>query len=220
MGRDRQRRGEVIALSEYRTLPELPELSLVRTYWDRLRGPRVAPLRGEVDPRGIAAALPYAFILDRIAPGQARFRLAGMHVCDLMGMELRGMPFSALFRLPSREPLSALLGEVFDGPHQLTLAVHADRGMGRPALDGQMLLLPLADHHGVINRALGCLVMSGGIGHPPRRLELRECQRRPISGLSPRQTEPPVGRAAEAGLAEPSAAFRPRPALHVISNDD
>ena len=53
------------------------------------------PRRAEIDPRGIENALEYAFILERIAPGMARIRLAGIHLSDLMGMEVRGMPLTS-----------------------------------------------------------------------------------------------------------------------------
>ncbi|MEM1421046.1 MAG: PAS domain-containing protein, partial [Pseudomonadota bacterium] len=57
-----------------------PGLSLVEAYWEGLRAGRLVPRRADVDPRGIDQALEYSFILERIAPGMARFRLAGMHL--------------------------------------------------------------------------------------------------------------------------------------------
>ena len=38
-----------------------PALSQVEAYWEGLRGTRTAPLRSEVDPRGIDRALENAF---------------------------------------------------------------------------------------------------------------------------------------------------------------
>ena len=67
-------------------------LADLRSYWDSLRKGRAVPDRADVEPKGIRRALDYAFILERIAPGAARFRLAGRHLVDLMGMEVRGMP--------------------------------------------------------------------------------------------------------------------------------
>lgn len=64
----------------------------LRAYWDELRQGRAVPTRADVQPAGIGDGLDYAFILERIAPGAARFRLAGRHLVDLMGMEVRGMP--------------------------------------------------------------------------------------------------------------------------------
>ena len=66
---------------------------------------RAVPMRSDVDPRGIERSLEHAFILERIAPQMARFRLAGMHLTDLMGMEVRGMPTTALFAPAARAAL-------------------------------------------------------------------------------------------------------------------
>ena len=74
------------------------------------------PPRSAINPRGIEDALEYAFILDSVAPGVARFRLAGSHLTDLMGMEVRGMPITAMFVPAARKELSTLLAEVCAPP--------------------------------------------------------------------------------------------------------
>ena len=51
----------------------------IRTYWESLRIEGDIPLRAAVDPRGIEAALEFAFMVERVAPGVARLRLAGGH---------------------------------------------------------------------------------------------------------------------------------------------
>ena len=38
-----------------------------------------------------------------MAPSVARFRLAGAHLSELMGMEVRGMPMTALFLPDARD---------------------------------------------------------------------------------------------------------------------
>ena len=55
-----------------------------------VRGDRVA-LIAEIDPREFETALENMFIVERIAPGNLRIRLAGMKVCEIAGMEVRGM---------------------------------------------------------------------------------------------------------------------------------
>jgi len=37
-------------------------------------------MRSQIDPRGLEQVLPSAFILERIAPGVARFRIAEHHL--------------------------------------------------------------------------------------------------------------------------------------------
>lgn len=217
MGKERHNWGEVIALTDYRKLVEPPQIAQLRGYWDGLRAGRPAPARSEIDPHRIAPVLAHAFILDRIAPGHARLRVAGTQLCDLMGMEVRGMPLSSLFHISSREHLAALLGEVFSGQYALRLGVSAEGGLGRPALVGQMLLLPLTDREGATTRALGGLVVEGTIGFAPRRLSLSEVFRSRIISDQMKHRAPAEP---APGVAEAPRSYRPRPALRVIRNDD
>ncbi len=79
-------------------------LAEVRAYWEGLRVAGDLPRRDQIDPRGIAGALENTFLLERVAPGIARFRLAGMQLHDLMGMDVRGMPLSAADRAAGAHP--------------------------------------------------------------------------------------------------------------------
>ena len=87
--------GEVVSLNNYRQASFYNPIAEVEAYWEALRGSRLMPTRAEIDPRGIEQALEYAFIVERIAPGIARLRIAGSHLNELMGMEVRGMPLTA-----------------------------------------------------------------------------------------------------------------------------
>ena len=62
-------------------------------YWDKVRADRTTPRRFEIEPGKIAGILPSTFILERIDAETYRFRLAGTHVCELFGGELRGTNF-------------------------------------------------------------------------------------------------------------------------------
>lgn len=160
-------------------------ISDVRAYWEALRDGRVAPYRSELDPRGIERALEYAFVLERIAPRVARFRLAGMHLTDLMGMEVRGMPFTALFAPEARDEIGRILDAVFSGPRTAEITIAAAGGFGRPALDGRLLLLPLRSDLGDMSRVLGCLMAEGPIGRAPRRFDIVESLISPIPAHVP-----------------------------------
>ena len=70
----------VIAMSSHRPATRFPHISQVEAYWDALRGARLVPDRSEVDPRGIERALEYAFIMELVAPGVGRLRIAGGHL--------------------------------------------------------------------------------------------------------------------------------------------
>ena len=101
----------VIRMAEYKPETGYTAVAQVEAYWEALRGMNQLPKRSQIDPRGIEMALENTFILERIAPGIARLRIAGGHLNDLMGMEVRGMPLTALFCQPARRGLSDLLEE-------------------------------------------------------------------------------------------------------------
>lgn len=182
-------------------------LQEVRAYWEALRPEGGLPERAAIDPRGLERALEHVFLVERIAPGLARFRLAGMHLTVLMGMEVRGMPLSALFDPPGRDRMQGLLEQVFSGPSVLELALEGERGIGRPSLEARMILLPVRGDAGVCDRALGCLVTVGPIGRTPRRFAVA---RQVTETLGPTPNRAPAETAApvlQPGLAEAAAVF-------------
>ena len=140
----------------------------VEAYWDGLRDGRPMPARSEIDPRGIERALRHTFILERVAPAVARFRLAGQHLNALMGMDVRGMPISAMITAGGRPDLARHIATLFDGTAALRLDLHARGTLRKPTLDAEMLLLPLAggdagiaqDFHEVRARIV-CDIVSG-----------------------------------------------------------
>lgn len=147
-------------------------LAEVRAYWEGLRDGGGLPERDRIDPRGIAGALENTFLMERVAPGIGRFRLAGMQIHDLMGMDVRGMPVSALFEPAARNRLADGLETVFSNPAVLELWLEAERGIGRPALEARMIVLPLIGMRGETDLALGCLAMEGALGRAPRRFAI------------------------------------------------
>ncbi|MEP3741152.1 MAG: PAS domain-containing protein [Sulfitobacter pontiacus] len=204
----------VVAMSDHRTHVGYGPLAQVEAYWESLRGSRLMPRRSDIDPRGIESALEYAFILERVAVGVARLRIAGGHLRDLMGMEVSGMPITAFFATQSRPRVSEVLEEVFQMPGQTNLHLIAPAAHGRPALAGRMLLLPLESDLGDVSRVLGCLVVQGDIGQSPRRFDLTQEKRhsvlggatRPLRYAAPFQ-QPSLPR--ETGFAEGKACFTP-----------
>ena len=184
-----------------------PALAQVEGYWDALRQGRPVPFRSEVDPRGIDRALEYAFILERIAPGLARFRLAGMHLNSLMGMEVRGMPLSSFFVPDARRQVSDVLEHLFEEPAKVHISLTGESGMTRPPLSGHLMLLPLKSDLGDVSRALGCLVSVGEAGRAPRRFEVAETEINPLLS-DPFQTAAPMRRETP-GLAEDANPFVP-----------
>ncbi|WP_137700478.1 PAS domain-containing protein [Marimonas lutisalis] len=201
----------------------------VETYWEALRQGAGVPRRSEIDPRGIENALEYAFVLERIAPGLARLRIAGMHLNDLMGMEVRGMPVSSFIPPAGRSRFSETLEAVLNTPATARVTLSAETGIGKPALEGQMVLLPLQSDLGdisrVLGRVLGCFETSGPIGRAPRRFNLMHTELRPVNS-APMITAP-APRPTPAGLAEPRRPFRQGPArgerpsyLRLVKSED
>lgn len=183
----------VVSFAKYRGDMSWLALKQMEAYWDGLRNGKAVPGRADVNPRGIENILEYAFVLERIAPGVARFRLAGMHLVDLIGMEVKGMPLTAFFTPASRQPVSKLLEDVFQEPEIAELVLTAQSGFGRPELNARMLLLPLKSDLGDVTRALGCLVSDGTIGRAPRRFDLEEARRKTVGQDYPSARQAPQG---------------------------
>ena len=156
---------------EDRKLATDPLLRLER-YWRSLARPQKLPARGEIDPNRIDDALPHSFILEKVAPGIGRMRVAGHALRAELGMEPRGMPISAFFLPEARGALRMWLNQLWSVPALVDIPVHSSRAIGRPRASGRLLLLPLADEAGNTTRALGALVLDSPAGRSPRRLSI------------------------------------------------
>ncbi len=176
-----RRTDNVVRLADYRpaTLPD--PIRQVEAYWHALRRGRLVPRRADVDPRGISGALGQCFLLERIAPGLARIRVSGRLLSDMMGLEVQGLPFSAMFEPDTREAVSEALREVFETPSVAMIEAVGRAGFARSELKVQIVLMPLASDLGDISRALGCIVIEGTIGRTPRRLTIRSLRQRALT---------------------------------------
>lgn len=193
----------------------------VRAYWEALRNGAALPRRDQIDPRGIADALEHVFLIERIAPGLARFRLAGMHVNEIMGVDVRGMPFSTVFDPAARTRISEALEPVFAGPAVLELWLEAERGIGKPALEARMIMLPLLGSTGEPGLALGCLASLGTIGRIPRRFAVSGMLREPLGKPDPAPLAAPADYSfAEAAVQYFPPPYRGRPNLRLVHSQD
>lgn len=184
MDTDNEQSHDVKILSLDRRARGADKMDRIERYWEGIRGKRLVPSRCEIDPRGLDGVLGHAFILERIAGGLARFRIAGSHLTDITGLELRQMPLSALFLPGSREILSDALQAVFDEPAVVRLDIASPSGFGRGALVGELILLPLRSDLGDVDRVLGGLVFEGKIGRTPRRIEVVSQTRKSLTGYA------------------------------------
>ena len=190
----------------------LPEIQRVEAYWESLRRGRLVPLRSEIDPRGLSGVLENAFVLERIAAGLARFRVAGSQFTKMMGMEVRGMPISAAFTPDGRTKLSDALEAVFAEPACVTLDCVSETGIGRPPLSARMVLLPLRCDLGEVSRVLGALALDGEVGRTPRRLDVAGIEHRTLTGYAeapviPARVTPATTPARAQDLADAAAAY-------------
>jgi len=199
----------VISMFGFKNETRFLEIKQVEAYWEGLRMGRLVPLRSEIDPRGIERALEYTFVLERIAPGLGRFRLSGMHLNDLLGMEVRGMPFTSFFTPAARNTVTDALEMVFDGPQVAELTLTAEKGIGKPAMDAKVILLPLRSDLGEVTRILGALVTCGPIGRAPRRFNVTDVQMKALErGHSPAViAEPAPVKTPVKGFAEAADVF-------------
>ncbi|MGL6212109.1 MAG: PAS domain-containing protein [Paracoccaceae bacterium] len=207
--------------------PRFAALSEVRAYWEGLRDGGALPRREQIDPRGIAGALEHVFLIERIAPGLARFRLAGMGVSDVMGMDVRGMPLSSLFEPAGRDKLTPALETVFRDSVALDLWLEAERGIGRPMLEARMLLLPLVSTRGQTDLALGCLALEGQVGRVPRRFAISAMLSETLVVARKAVAVPLVERRPVTGFADAQQGFEPaprpprgKPHLRLVKSDD
>jgi len=156
------------------------EIRALYNYWERLRAGRPCPYRAEVDPRDMAGDARHLFVLEDLGQGNLRFRLAGTSLIDAFGYELRGMSARSIMEGPARESFVALITETL-----------AETGVGYARLlapDGvtvwEVVLLPLRDNFGKIERLIGCLHPVNGhtveAGDTPLRFTIDETSIRPV----------------------------------------
>lgn len=171
--------GNITSLKHYRIPMKNPILVELLDHWEKLRAGRIAPMRSEIDPRQIENVLQYAFILERMNNSDIRFRIAGMQLCEIMGMEIRAMPATSIISTDGRQEFKTILNRLFDTPEIVELSLHScpvtainlSAGLS-DGLKAEMLLLPMTNEDGETSRILGCLVPNGQRHSPPQRFEI------------------------------------------------
>ncbi|UWQ80971.1 PAS domain-containing protein [Leisingera sp. S132] len=219
--------GNVVSMNRFRKGGALSPLRQAEAYWTALRRGDDVPSRSQIDPRGLENILSNTFILERIAPGIARFRLAGSQVNEMAGMEVRGMPVTAFFTADARKQLSNAMEHMFDTPAvvELELQILAPR-LSTPR-EARMLLLPLRSDLGDISRVLGVLVADEVTSVTSQRFSISSIEMRAVgkAEASAEFKAKPRAEAAEAkeapvdvnqpnpGFAETQARFKPERSL-------
>ncbi len=126
------------------------------TYWNALRGERLAPRRFEIEPGRIGDILPDTFILERQDQQCFPYRLTGTRICELFGSDFRGTDF--MWGWPERD-LPALRSRLNTISVQGGAAVFTAEGItdsGRSILL-EIIALPLVHTHAFADRFLGAI---------------------------------------------------------------
>jgi len=153
----------VVNLTTYLKPMKHPVLIELLRHWEALRGADTVPSRSALDPRQIENVLEHAFILEESGDGQPRFRIAGMTISELMGMEVRGMPAVSLIAEQDRPRFAGIMQRLLQKPEIVELSLVTE---GRGPVP--MLMLPLRNDKGAVNRILGCLVATPPVATPCR----------------------------------------------------
>jgi len=193
-------------MDPFQSKTSLTPIRQVEAYWTALcQGTRL-PRRSEIDPKAIFDALKHTFIIERIAPGIARIRVAGQALHRTTGLDLWGMPLTCLFTPAGRTALHSVCERLFDAPATLTLRLGV---AGSDTLAAHMVLLPLTDDSGQINRAIGVLVDTGTQNSTAVRYDIADSELRQIEaqGLA-KEAVTPAEKAQ--GFAETQAPFTPK----------
>jgi hypothetical protein len=151
-------------------------------YWDDRRGAERAPDRSDIEPGPMRELLGDIFVLGYDHDDGSPFRVAGTRVCALLGRDLKGQDFSALFTPGSRREIGELIGIVAEELLAIVAGVTARAEDGSP-VNLELLLLPFNTRPHAPLSLSGLLVpLSGGhkvlsdfnlaswraLNHPPR----------------------------------------------------
>ena len=206
--------GKVLSFGAQAMAVNYPAISQVDAYWEGLRDGRLMPTRGEIDPRGLENALEFAMMMELVAPGIARIRVAGMHLSDLLGMEVRGMPLTAFIEPASRAKLTETLDRVVNRPQVADIKLSSSGGVGRPSMAARLYLAPLSSYGHGNPRILACLQSKGSIGRVPRRFAIDDVHTRRIVAAAGQASEvkpAPRPLQSQPEFSEPVVAFSPAP---------
>lgn len=130
------------------------------SYWNDLRGSRLAPKRFEIEPSCIASNLPDTFILERTSPAVLKFRLAGTRVCEAFGIDFRGVNLLQFLDDSGAGIVGRLIELSASDGAVCVIQIEAGNGTGL-STGFELLILPLMHTRNTIDRFLGSLTPIG-----------------------------------------------------------
>ena len=147
-------------------------IQTLRSHWESLRINGGIPLRADIDPRQIPDVLDSLFIFERLNPQDVRVRIAGLTLCEMMGMEVRGQSPLSFFDDSTRRRFAAVVADVMDRPTTARLGLDTVDKMGNEAR-AEMILLPLRSDFGDVTRLIGCVTGPAEGFTAPMRFHVR-----------------------------------------------
>ena len=175
-------------------------INTLRAYWDTLCDQGDVPLRSEVDPRAVPDVLDTLFMLERLNSEDVRCRIAGLTICEMMGMEVRGLSPMTFFTDATRARFAAVMNDVMSVPKIARLGLETTDKLGNASV-AEMILLPLRSDFGEVSRIIGCLTPPSAGFTAPVRFHIRTIDLESISLKVTPQTNKAFG------FAEPSRGF-------------
>lgn len=174
-------------------------INTLRVHWENLRDGQELPLRSDVDPRAMPDVLDSLFILERLNPDDIRVRIAGLTLCEMMGMEVRGQSPATFFGDKSRVRFAAVVTDVMNRPTIARLGLDTTDKMGNKAT-AEMILLPLRSDFGDVSRVIGCVTTPKDGFSAPVRFHVRSVDMEPVY-------QDNTDASASLGFAEPKVGF-------------
>lgn len=133
-------------------------INILRNHWDSVREGKLPPFRSEISPRSLPDVLDTLFILEQLSPNDLRVRIAGLTICEMMGMEVRGQTPMTFFEEKARARFDAVVENVLTRPTIARLGLSTTDKLGN-AGKVEMILLPLRSDFGDVNRIIGCVTV-------------------------------------------------------------
>ncbi len=153
----------------------------LRSHWESLRINGELPLRADINPRQIPDVLDSLFIFERLNPQDVRVRIAGLSLCEMMGMEVRGQSPMSFFDESTRRRFAAVVADVLDRPTIARLWLDTVDKMGNKAR-AEMILLPLRSDFGDVSRVIGCVTGPADGFTAPLRFHVRNVDMDALNG--------------------------------------
>jgi hypothetical protein len=137
-------------------------------YWQRKRGPRRIPSRGDIDPTEIPRLLPNLLISEYVSEGDTgrwRYRLAGTAVAAAFGRNPTGHYIDELTKGDYRAFIERIHRDVRDEQRALYCASEYT-GTRDLRMSAKRLLLPLTTDGAQVDQIISLLVFRLGTGLP------------------------------------------------------